>query len=159
MKHIAGPPEKTGVNIRYKNKPTFIINKNNHKQIVMETDTKKQKRVSDCIYPDTDGNFVIDNLMFYPKEMALRLEGERIGLTCQAADLLWFLLQASHYYSTNETLVNELWPDLAKKDPETWKGRLRMAASRLRKALGSHSSVCLACVSKRGYELIMKKER
>lgn len=126
--------------------------------MLMETNENKHKRVVDCIYPDKNGNYVVDNLMFYPEEMALRLEGERIGLTCQAADLLWILLRASHYYSTNKSLVTELWPDLAHDDPKAWQGRLRMAASRLRNALESHSSVCLVCASKRGYELRMKKE-
>ena len=124
----------------------------------METNSKNRKKVSDCIYRDENGNYAIDPLVFFPEEMALRQDGERIPLTYQATELLWALLQANHFYLSREKLVNELWPELAKNHSKEWKGRLRMAVSRLRKTLESHSSVRLVCASKRGYELITGKE-
>lgn len=103
-----------------------------------------------------NGDYELGNCLFYPEELALYKNGEKIKLQNQSAIILLRFLEARRHFLSRKALIEIIG---SKKPTATYQGedRLDMAISRLRKSLKADAWLEIECNYKVGYTLYVKK--
>lgn len=115
-----------------------------NKEIGHENQRKEIKRLE-------NGDYELGNSMFYPEEMTLYTNGNKVKLQPQSARILLAFLQARRHF-LKKADINRFTQS---NNPETnhEKSRIDMAISRLKNALCADPWLQIECEIKSGYRL------